>query len=178
MDANVAFGGSSVTATLNGSDVIKAGCWMGFAPGSNSYVAAISSGSTNLIVSGGVGSPAGGCSSGSGGGSNASVGSTGSAVPGSATLGGMSVGGTMTALPGTANGLKVDGSAVTQPISLNATPSLANGNGVVPTQGGSVLSVTNPSFAGITDGTNGPVTIKPTSPFCGGGYAAAGRERN
>jgi hypothetical protein len=54
---------------------------------------------------------------------------------------------------------------------LNTTPSLANGNGVVPTQGGAVLSATNgwygnllqgnavlsatnPVFASITDGTN------------------------
>ena len=47
--------------------------------------------------------------------------------------------------------------------SLNATPSLANGNGTVPTQGGAVLSVTNPSFTEVTDGTNGAVTVKAAS---------------
>jgi hypothetical protein len=39
-------------------------------------------------------------------------------------------------------------------VAMNATPSLANGNGVVPTQGGAVLSATNPSFTSVTDGTN------------------------
>jgi hypothetical protein len=53
---------------------------------------------------------------------NPSVGATGSAVPTSATLGGMNVAGNNTALPGTANGLKVDPSAVTQPISAASLP--------------------------------------------------------
>lgn len=44
-------------------------------------------------------------------------GATGAAVPASAVYGGMNVGGTLTGLVGTANGLKTDGSAVTQPIS-------------------------------------------------------------
>lgn len=58
----------------------------------------------------------------SGGGSNASVGATAAAVPASATYAGMSVAGTLTGLTGTANGLKVDGSAVTQPISAASLP--------------------------------------------------------
>src|ERR1700739_1370871 len=37
--------------------------------------------------------------------------------------------------------------------SLNATPSLANGNGVVPTQAGAVLFVANPLFYQLTTGT-------------------------
>lgn len=49
------------------------------------------------------------------------------------------------------------------PVQLSATPSLANGNGVVPTQSGSVISVTNPSFAAVTDGTNGAAAVKPAS---------------
>jgi hypothetical protein len=56
------------------------------------------------IVSGGVGN-------------NLSVGATGAAVPAQATYLGMLVGGVMTGMTGTANGLKVDGSAVTQPVS-------------------------------------------------------------
>lgn len=48
---------------------------------------------------------------------NASVGATGSAVPASATYLGATVAGTLTGLVATANGLKVDGSAVTQPVS-------------------------------------------------------------
>ena len=54
--------------------------------------------------------------------SNASIGATGSAVPTSGTYVGMNVGGTLTGITGTANGLKVDGSAVTQPISASALP--------------------------------------------------------
>lgn len=52
--------------------------------------------------------------------SNPSVSATGAAVPGSATYGGMDVGGNLTGLTGTANGLKVDGSAVVQPVSDNS----------------------------------------------------------
>src|ERR1700679_1954895 len=37
---------------------------------------------------------------------------------------------------------------------LNATPTLANGNGVVLTQGGSVLSATNPSFGSLVQRGN------------------------
>lgn len=54
-------------------------------------------------------------------GANASVGLTGGAVPTSATYLGMLVGGNLTGVPGTANGLKVDGSAVTQPVSGTVT---------------------------------------------------------
>lgn len=42
--------------------------------------------------------------------------------------------------------------AGTFPVQLNATPSLANGNGVVPTQGGAVLSATNGAFQNILQG--------------------------
>lgn len=51
--------------------------------------------------------------------------------------------------------------------SLNATPSLANGNGIVPTQNGSVLSATNGEFANILQGnavlsTSNPLFITGT----------------
>lgn len=58
-----------------------------------------------------------------GGGSNASVGATGSATPASATFVAANLAGTLTGLTATANGLKVDGSAVTQPISGAVTVS-------------------------------------------------------
>ncbi len=122
--AYVTIGGASVTATIS-DDFVPAGGWMAFAVGPNAYLAAIeSAGTTTLNLSGGSGLPTGACcaASGAGGGSNASVGSTGSAVPGSATLSGMSVGGTMTSMAGTSNGLKVDGSAVTQPVSAASLP--------------------------------------------------------
>ena len=40
----------------------------------------------------------------------------------------------------------------TQPVSLNATPSLVNGNGIVPTQGGNALSATNGIFSNVLQG--------------------------
>ena len=45
------------------------------------------------------------------------VGSTGASVPASAHFAGMNVSGNLVGLTGTANGLKIDGSAVTQPVS-------------------------------------------------------------
>lgn len=53
---------------------------------------------------------------------NPSVSATGSAVPADATFAGMSVAGNLTGLTGTANGLQVDGSAVTQPVSAASLP--------------------------------------------------------
>lgn len=47
---------------------------------------------------------------------NPSVSTTGSAVPASGTYVGMNVSGNLTGITGTANGLKVDGSAVNQPV--------------------------------------------------------------
>jgi hypothetical protein len=49
--------------------------------------------------------------------------------------------------------------AVTLPVS----PTLAAGSGVVPTQGGAALSVTNPSFTEITDGTHAAAATKAAS---------------
>ena len=51
------------------------------------------------------------------------TGSTGAAVPSTAQYAGMSVAGNLTGLTGTANGLKVDGSSVTQPVSIASMPS-------------------------------------------------------
>lgn len=52
---------------------------------------------------------------------NPSVSPTGAAVPASGTYVAVDVGGNLTGLTGTANGLKVDGSAVTQPVSGTVT---------------------------------------------------------
>jgi hypothetical protein len=92
--AYVTLGNSSVTATAS-DDVIPAGGWMAFTSGPNSNLAAIeTAGTTSLNLSGGTGLPTGaGGGGGGGGGSNASVGSTGSAAPGSATYSGMLIGG-------------------------------------------------------------------------------------
>ena len=140
-------GGASVTATTS-NDFVPAGGWMAFAVGSSAYLAGIeTAGATTLNLSGGSGLPTGACcaAGGAGSGSNASVGSTGSAVPGSATLGGMSVSGTLTAMPGTSNGLKIDGSAVTQPISAASLP--------LPT--GAATAAGQPTVAGSGSTTSG-----------------------
>ncbi len=145
--AYVTIGGASVTATSS-DDFVPAGGWMAFAVGPSAYLAGIeTAGATTLNLSGGSGLPTGACcaAGGAGGGSNASVGSTGSAVPASATLGGMSVGGTMTAVPGTSSGLKTDGSAVTQPVSAVSLP--------LPT--GAATAAGQPTAAGSGSTTSG-----------------------
>ena len=105
--AYVTLGGASVTATAS-NDVIPAGGWMAFTVGSAGYLAAIeTAGATSLNISGGSGLPTGtgGGGGGGGSGSNASVGSTGSAAPGSATYNGMLLsGGNMVGASGSAWG--------------------------------------------------------------------------
>src|SRR5208282_4341695 len=110
-------------------------------------------------LSGGAGLPTGGGGGGGsgGGGSNASVGSNGSAVPAFGTYAAMNVGGNLTGLAGTANGLKVDGSAVTQPVSgtfwqstqpvsLASLPVLATGANTV----GAVTQASGPWTQNLT----------------------------
>ena len=105
--AYVTLGGATVTATAS-NDVIPAAGWMAFTVGSATFLAAIeTAGATSLNLSGGTGLPtgAGGGGGGGGSGSNASVGSTGSAAPGSATYNGMLVsGGNMVGASGSAWG--------------------------------------------------------------------------
>jgi hypothetical protein len=88
--SNAAFfnlGGSTVTATTSNYS-LPSGVQIAVTPGTSTYIAAITSSSTttlNIIQgTGGFPSMAGG-GSGGGSGSNASVGTTGSAVPGSGT---------------------------------------------------------------------------------------------
>ena len=105
--AFVTLGGSTVTATAS-NDVIPAGGWMAFTVGTNTFLAAIeTAGATSLNISGGSGLPTGvgGGGSGGGSGSNPSVGTTGSAAPGSSTYDGMLVsGGNMVGASGSAWG--------------------------------------------------------------------------
>jgi hypothetical protein len=106
--AFVTLGGSTVTATAS-NDVIPAGGWMAFTVGTNTFLAAIeTAGATSLNISGGSGLPTGVGGGGSGGGdsgSNPSVGTTGSAAPGSSTYDGMLVsGGNMVGASGSAWG--------------------------------------------------------------------------
>ena len=105
--AFVTLGGPTVTATAS-NDVIPAGGWMAFTVGTNTFLAAIeTAGATSLNISGGSGLPTGvgGGGSGGGSGSNPSVGTTGSAAPGSSTYDGMLVsGGNMVGASGSAWG--------------------------------------------------------------------------
>ena len=105
--AYVTLGGVTVTATTS-NDVIPAAGWMAFTVGAATYLAAIeTAGATSLNLSGGTGLPtgAGGGGGGGGSGSNASVGSIGSAAPGSATYNGMLLsGGSMVGASGSAWG--------------------------------------------------------------------------
>lgn len=101
--------------------------------------------------------------------SNPSVSATGASVPASATYIGMVVGGNLTGLVGTANGLKVDGSAVTQPVS---------GTFFQATQPVSAASLPLPSGASTsalqTTGNTALTTINTTlgTPFQVGGSIA------
>lgn len=84
------------------------------------------------------------CTSGCAG--NGSVSNTGSAVPAQATFLGANNGGNLTGLTSTANGLKVDGSAVTQPVSLASLPALASGGNTI----GAVTQASGPWTSNIT----------------------------
>jgi hypothetical protein len=77
-DAYVKLGSSSVTASAS-NDVVKAGGWMAFTVGTNTYIAAYSTGgATSFNISGGSGLPTGtGASSGGGGGGTVTQGSQG-----------------------------------------------------------------------------------------------------
>lgn len=72
--------------------------------------------------------------------SNPSVAPTGAAVPADATYVAVNVGGNLTGLVGTANGLKVDGSAVTQPVSGTVTVQQATAGNLNATVVGSVTA--------------------------------------
>ncbi len=76
-DAYVTLGGSNAVATTT-SDVVKAGGWMAFTVGANTYLAAIeTAGATSLTLSGGSGLPTG-AAGGGGGGASVPTGTAGS----------------------------------------------------------------------------------------------------
>jgi hypothetical protein len=64
--------------------------------------------------------------------------------------------------------------AVQAAATLNATPSLANGNGVVPTQGGAVLSATNGGYTNLLQGNAVLATGNPLFAQLTAGSANAG----
>jgi hypothetical protein len=151
--------GSAVTQPVSGSVSIT-----GSLPGFASTPAVSISGTPNVAVTSEIG-----------------AGSTGSAVPTGAQYAGMSVGGTLTGLSGTANGLKVDGSAVTQPVSIASLPALATGSntiGAVTVSGTPSVSISGTPSVSVSgnpvlgSGTNaiGSVNVQPVS---GSGWTAA-----
>lgn len=90
---------------------------------------------------------------------NPSVSATSSAVPAQATYLGASVAGTLTGLIATANGLKVDGSAVTQPVSGTVTANLGTIAGVSTaanqaTEISSLATIVTNTGSAIPAGTN------------------------
>jgi hypothetical protein len=111
-DANIVFGDATVTATVSTGDVVKSGGWMAFAPGSASYVAAYSAGSTSILISGGSGAPAGS----TGGVSTGGGGSVPTGTAGAPNASVVSMQGIAGMTP-----VKVDGSGATQPISGSVT---------------------------------------------------------
>lgn len=87
--------------------------------------------------------------------SNPSVGPTGTTVPASGTYIAVDVGGNLTGLVGTANGLKVDGSAVTQPVSGTVTVQQATAANLNATVTGTVAATQSGTWSNsITQGGN------------------------
>lgn len=119
--ASVTLGDGTAVAT-GANDVIPAGSWTSFSVNTFVDLAGIeatgAAGTTTLVISGGSGLPTGTGGGSSGSGSNASVGSTGTAVPSSATYMGMLVAGNLTGIPGTASGIGVQQATASN---LNAT---------------------------------------------------------
>jgi hypothetical protein len=121
---NAAFCQLGAAATVNSQLLAPNGGWFAFTVGSATQISCITSTSTttvNTLGGAGIASGTGG-GGGGGSGSGASVGPTGASVPASATYMGMLVAGNLTGVPGTANGVKVDGSGVTQPVSIASMP--------------------------------------------------------
>jgi hypothetical protein len=139
---NGAFCKLGASATLS-DQLIPPDSWFAFTVGANTELTCITAASTTTInLVGGSGLPTG---SGGGGGGGGSGGNVTIVDPLGQQVAANSI---PVVLPATQI------TALTPPATfpLNATPSLANGNGVVPTQGGAVLSATNGAFANILQG--------------------------
>lgn len=89
--------------------------------------------------------------------SNPSVAPTGAAVPSDATYVAVDVGGNLTGLTGTANGLKVDGSAVTQPVSGSVTVTQATAANLNATVTGTVAATQSGTWN--VDNVSGTVSL-------------------
>lgn len=132
VDAYVTLGNGSVVATTS-MDIVKAGGWMQYTLGSNTYLAAITAtGSTTLNISGGAGIAAGaGSSSGSGGGGTVTQGSAGSASS------------AWYVQPGT---------GATFPVSIASLPPLATGGNVIGSISNTTFGSTITQWGGATLG--------------------------
>jgi hypothetical protein len=99
-------------------------------------------------------------------------GATGSAGPTDAVQMGALVGGNLTAMSGTANGLKVDESAVTQPVSLASLPALAAGANAIGSVSVSNFPGTQPvSLASLPALAAGSATVGKVDLLGNGGTA-------
>lgn len=146
-NAFVTLGDNTATATT-AHIPLAAGAWLALTPGSNTNLAAItSSGTTTLTLVGGAGLPTGALS-GTGGGGSVPTGAAG--TPNVSVL---SVQGITSMTP-----LKVDGSAVTQPVSGTITANIGTG-GSLATAANQVATNTTLSTINTTLG----------SPFQAGG---------
>ena len=144
--AYMMLGNSSVTATTTAGDVIPPNSWMAFSVGSNTYLAGItSSGTTTLILSGGAGLPDGAGGGGGGSGGSVPTGSAGSPNASIVTMQGVAG---MTAV-------KVDGSAVTQPVSGTITANLGT---IGSAATASNQTTANSSLSAIATNTTGAST--------------------
>jgi len=153
---------NAIAATTSDQLITANGGWFGFAipSGVTALHCIATGGSTTANTLGGAGLPTGTGGGGGGGGSSGAVyGPTtaGSAAANPPVLMGGTVDGTST---GNVDNWKISGgigyvnavNSGTFLVQLNATPSLANGNGVVPTQGGAVLSATNGIYSNLLQG--------------------------
>ena len=131
---SVRFGNGSVAATAT-NDIVQPNSWLAFTPGASTYFAVYGiGGSSSVVVSGGSGLPTGAGGGGGSGGASVPTGSAGSPNASVVTVQGISG----------ATALKVDGSAVTQPVSGTLTANAGtnlNTSALALESGGNLASV-------------------------------------
>jgi hypothetical protein len=144
---------NGIAATTADQLITSSGGWFAFTipTGITTLHCIATGGSTTANGVGGAGLPTGtGGGGGGSGGGGAVYGPTanGTAAANPPVVIGGTVDGTGT---GAVSNLKITAGGVAS-TAFNATPSLANGNGIVPTQGGNVLSATNGWYGNVLQG--------------------------
>jgi hypothetical protein len=144
---------NGIAATTADQLITSSGGWFAFTipTGITTLHCIATGGSTTANGVGGAGLPTGtGGGGGGSGGGGAVYGPTanGTAAANPPVVIGGTVDGTGT---GAVSNLKITAGGVAS-TALNATPTLANGNGIVPTQGGNVLSATNGWYGNVLQG--------------------------